>query len=617
MSKENSKKSKKNDKAKLIYACELVVFTGMLVALSFFSWFLNENELGNITNRGLYYAGCIILLSCILANCIVSIILILERRVWEANRVDTKSKFLATLSHEIRTPINAVLGLNEAILRESNEDAIIGYSADVDSAGRMLLSLVDNLLDISKLDSGKMKLMSLEYSVRSLVLSCASMVEKRARDKNLQFLVEVEPDMPSRLFGDEVRLQQIVVNLLSNAIKYTKAGWVELKVTSERVNEERLLLKIQVSDTGIGIKKEDQSTLFDDFARIDDGKNVGIEGAGLGLSIVGRLIRLMEGTIGVESTYGKGSTFTITVPQKVMDTLPVGYITAGSSYGQEKARVVADLFTAPTARILAVDDVLVNLRVIQSLLKKTGIKIDTAINGSEALDLVRQNKYDVILLDHLMPGKDGIETLHDMKNISGDLNRHTPVIMITANAISGAREEYLEEGFADYISKPFSLAELQKMLLKYLPVSKIEGSNAETKTAHERYKERTIVERRKITDAECIADKVPDIINKVAAREACHEDEVLFHDRLATFISEDKRELLKSAHDRGDLANYKMIVRSIRASAQGIGAVELAMKAVNVESAIETGERIEETHEELTVSYSEAITDIMREKVIL
>lgn len=380
-----------------------------------------------------------------------------------------RTSFLANMSHEIRTPINAVLGLNEAIIRESSESNVVGYAQDVDNAGRHLLSLINDILDFSKLDSGKMDLLEQEYKIKELILTCYRMVEKRALEKDINLEICADTNIPSVLFGDQTRIQQIVMNLLTNAIKYTDKGKVVFSLKTEETSQDTVNLIIEVCDTGRGIPKEDLPYLFEAFKRFDEKENRSIEGTGLGLAITHRLLMLMGGKVEVESRYGQGSCFVVTIPQRVVNREPLGMVSTDSSNGVDAKQNHSDMFEAPDAKILIVDDVSMNLRVAESLLKKTLVQIDMASSGDEAIELVRTNHYDVILLDHMMPHKNGIETLHEMNALDDNKCSTTPVIMVSANAIEGAKEMYLSEGFMDYVSKPFSLKDLQTVLLKYLP----------------------------------------------------------------------------------------------------------------------------------------------------
>lgn len=376
-----------------------------------------------------------------------------------------KSNFLANMSHEIRTPINAILGNDELILRETKDLNALEYAKNIKSSSKALLSLINDILDFSRIESGKLSLIPVEYNLASLLSDTCNLVAMRAADKNLTFNVNVEESAPSILFGDEVRLRQICVNLLANAIKYTHSGSVTLKVYTTPGEKDWVNLIFEVQDTGVGISDNNIKFLFDSFSRIDEKKNRNIEGSGLGLAITKQLVDLMQGSIHVESALGKGSTFKVSLPQKILSATPVGPFTANH---QEAEPQYLEEFHAPDAKILVVDDVKMNLMVFAGLLKNTLIQVDTALSGEECLKLVQEKKYDIIFLDHMMPNMDGVETFKAMQAMD-TANSNTPVIMLTANALEGAREQYLQEGFSNYLSKPIHAELLEKMIQHYLP----------------------------------------------------------------------------------------------------------------------------------------------------
>lgn len=311
-----------------------------------------------------------------------------------------------------------------------------------------------------------------EYDLKSVVLTCYHLNERRAEENNLDFKLDVDPNLPKKLYGDSVRISQIITNLLTNAIKYTEEGEICFKLSGEK-EDNAMSLKIEIADTGIGIREEDKDKLFSAFSRLDETRNNAIEGTGLGLAITGELIRLMNGVINVESTYGSGSVFSVTLPQGIIDDSPIGKVDTKAVISNAVTTISTDLFTAPNACVLVVDDVELNLKVFRGLLKKTLIKIDSATNGDDAIELVKNNKYDIILLDHMMPEKDGIETFHEIKDLPENPNENTPIIMLTANAVAGAREFFLEEGFTDYLAKPFTITEVRTAILRNLPSEKI------------------------------------------------------------------------------------------------------------------------------------------------
>lgn len=380
-----------------------------------------------------------------------------------------KGKFLAHMSHEIRTPINAVLGMDEMILRETKEQNIKEYATYIYTAGRTLLSLVNDILDFSKIDSGKMEIVPVEYDVRSLIHDLSNMALQRAENKQIRFELEADREVPSRLYGDDIRLRQVLTNILTNAIKYTHNGTVWLRLQC-RKTDETAVLRFEVEDTGTGIKEEDLAKLFAEFERIEEEKNRNIEGSGLGMNITIELLALLGSRLQVESTYGKGSKFYFELEQKIIDHTPAGDFDSGAYWAAESCNYNYHAeFCAPEARILVVDDNAVNRKVFCNLLKKTRIQITEAESGAECLELVRENHYDLIFLDHMMPEMDGVETLRHIKEMSDDLCRDTPVIMLTANAVSGAKERYLAEGFDNFLSKPIVPEKLEDMIKRMLP----------------------------------------------------------------------------------------------------------------------------------------------------
>lgn len=379
---------------------------------------------------------------------------------------EAKSSFLANMSHEIRTPINTIIGMNEMIVRESHEDAIQGYATDVDSAAHSLLGIVNDILDLSKIESGKMEIIPVEYNLRTLVHDLTSLIAVRADNKGLEFIVKVDPKLPVGLYGDEIRVRQIVANLLSNAVKYTHRGRILLAISGKTEGDD-LALTIRVQDTGIGIKEEDMDKLFTQFVRIEENRNRSIEGTGLGMSIVNSLLHLMDSKLEVKSQYGKGSAFSFTIHQKITDATYVGDIK--SQHGTGKQTTYQSSFIAPDAKVLVVDDNAVNRKVFCALLKETKIHVDEAVGGEESIRMTKEKHYDLIFMDHMMPGMDGVEAFHKISEDAENPCQNVPVVVLTANALSGAKESYLKEGFVDFLSKPIDSAKLEKMISTLLP----------------------------------------------------------------------------------------------------------------------------------------------------
>ncbi|MCR5323373.1 MAG: response regulator [Lachnospiraceae bacterium] len=384
---------------------------------------------------------------------------------------DAKTKFLANMSHEIRTPINAILGMNEMILRENKDKTIKGYAQNVRSSGRMLLMLVNDVLDFSKIEAGKLEITDAEYSLSNLLSEILTMFSERARFKNLEFLHEITAQVPDGQISDDVRIRQILVNLISNAIKYTDKGSVTLAIGGKYTDDDHFDLELSIRDTGRGIKEEEVENLFDAFSRADLKKNRNIEGTGLGLAIVKSILDSMGGSITVSSIYGVGSSFNVKIPVKVTDRTPVSDSLINTAHETKNDRKCD--YTAPSARVLAVDDNHSNLTIVKLFLKETGIVPDLCNNGNAAIELCRKNKYDLILLDHMMPSPDGIETLAAIRNGQDTLNKETPAIVLTANAIAGSRQMYLDAGFEDYLTKPLDANELEMTVRRFLPKEKI------------------------------------------------------------------------------------------------------------------------------------------------
>lgn len=399
---------------------------------------------------------------------------------------ESKTRFLANMSHEIRTPINTVIGMNEMILRENQDDTIREYATNIQHASRLLLGLINDVLDLSKIEEGKLEVTENPYQLASVLNDVILGMKVRIQNKQLKLHLDIDKDMPSVLNGDEIRIKQILNNLLSNAIKYTEKGSVTLSVKGVR-SETEFFLCISVADTGIGIRQEDMEKLFDSFQRFELKKNRYIEGTGLGLSITKQLVDRMNGIIEVNSEYGKGSRFSVRIPQSIIEEEPMGDLErAYREYDMEKhivgngnlksiaSKQISDNATrrqylyAPDAKVLVVDDNKMNLTVVKALLKRSDIQLDFAMGGEECLEFTRNKKYDLILMDHMMPEPDGVQTLHLLREDKDNDNKHTAVIVLTANAIAGAAEQYIKEGFADYLSKPIVGDKLEEMLAKYL-----------------------------------------------------------------------------------------------------------------------------------------------------
>ena len=487
-----------------------------------------------------------------------------------------KSDFLANMSHEIRTPINAVIGMNEIILRECEDETILEYANNIETASRNLLSIINDVLDFSKIESGKMEMVDNEYKLGELLSDVAMMIELKAKQKGLRFSIKVDEKLPSILFGDEVRIKQVLINLLNNAVKYTKEGEVRLKVAGKvNTDSEEVELVWSIEDTGIGIHKEDISKLFQDFQRLDLDTNRNIEGTGLGLAITHNLVKMMGGKMEVESVYGEGSVFIVHLAQKLISVEPIGDFNKNYRYAVNREHKYTAAFVAPTASVLVVDDNQMNLKVVQSLLKKTQLQITTCESGSKALELMCEREYDAILLDHMMPGIDGMETLKRSKQMPENRNKNVAIIALTANAISGAREMYLSAGFTDYISKPIEGTLLEKKLAKYLPKEKLVISEQKVE------EEKTETVESTETEAE------ETLIDYEVGMKYCAGSEEIYYEIMDIFYEqyEGKKAELQRLFDEQDWSGYAVQIHSLKSNALNVGSEKLSALCLQLEQA--------------------------------
>ncbi len=531
----------------------------------------------------------------------------------EAERANgAKSRFLANMSHEIRTPINTIMGMDELILREETSASVEGYAVDIKRASESLLGLVNDILDLSKIESGKMNLVEREYDTVELIRSLCTMIRVRSNEKNLDFNVRIDPDLPSRLYGDDGKIRQVVLNLLTNAVKYTEKGSFTLSIrkaddlpASEfaaqgkrgEEPEDKVRIAYSVSDTGIGIKEEDMGKLFSAFERLDEQKNSGIQGTGLGLDISRQFVALMGDELRCESVYGEGSTFYFTLEQKIVEETPIGAFTEKEESVSKGRGGYVPLFTAPEARILAVDDNKMNLQVLKGLLKATRVVIDTASGGKECLEMAAKEHYELILLDHMMPEMDGIETLKELKKAGNT----TPVIALTANAVSGVEDYYLQEGFEGYLSKPVDGRKAEEILRKYIPkeLQKEGGPLQKTKKAAETKKTKRTLQNEKTSGKEQGELASEETLEKSSEAESkqgidkelgllsCAGDEDFYREMREEYrgAAANVKKDLELCLNRKDMKDYAERIHRLKIRSRLIGALELCGKAEALEKA--------------------------------
>ncbi len=507
----------------------------------------------------------------------------LKAMATEAKKANVaKSQFLSNMSHEIRTPINAILGMDEMILRECKDAAILEYAENIRHAGNSLLGLVNDILDFSKIEAGKMDIIPVEYDLSSMLNDLVNMSRNRAEKKGLRFIIEASEDIPSILFGDEIRLKQVITNILTNAVKYTEKGTVTLSVDYERQDDEDILLQIRVTDTGIGIKEHDIPKLFNAFERLEEERNRAVEGTGLGMNITQRLLSLMGSRLNIASTYGKGSVFSFAVAQKVMNWDPMGNFEDAYHRMMNRREEYKESFTAPKAKILVVDDTAMNITVMKGLLKQTRVQIHAAESGYECLHMVTKEHYDLIFLDHRMPGIDGIETLQRMKALPENLNRETPVISLTANAVSGARRIYIDAGFQDYLTKPIHSGHLEALMIKYLPRDKVHLGSAPEEPSEE--------------EAATVDAKIPSWLTETEGLDT--KQGVLYCGTVPTYLGALKvfaegiqtgAKEIQRYFDHQEWKSYTVKVHALKSTAKLIGAKELSDRAKRLEDAGNNG----------------------------
>ena len=487
---------------------------------------------------------------------------------------EAKSAFLSNMSHEIRTPITAILGMNEMIQRETDESEILEYSENIRKAGVSLLGIISDILDFSKIETGRMELESEVYHIPSVVVDLYNMVRFRTEAKGLELDFTVDPTMPKSLYGDEVRLKQIITNLLTNAVKYTEKGCVSCDISYEKKSEDEVVLTVSVTDTGIGIRKEDVERLFEPFDRLDLKKTRSIEGAGLGLAITRQLLNLMDSELKVESEYGVGSKFYFSVTQKVADNTTIGDIDF-HTYVDENQGIIKKkgFLTAPGMRLLVVDDTPMNLQVIVGLLRRSRMHIDVAVSGRECIEKFGKEHYDLVFLDYRMPNLNGIETLNEIKDRFPKRYATTPIISLTASAVAGDKEKLLNAGFTDYLTKPVNVDEMEGMMLKYLPADSVIMSDDNDDEDDELYK----LPKAILTYPQ---------LNPKKGLEYCGDaEDYMFALETYELAIETKSKQIEEFVENEDWDNYILNVHSLKSTSGAIGAEEIFEKAKTLEQA--------------------------------
>ena len=536
-----------------------------------------------------------------------------QRKAYDANQA--KSAFLANMSHEIRTPMNAVLGLDEMILNSRDLNEIFEYARNIQSSGKALLSIINDILDFSKIEAGKMELIEADYHLAAMLRDINLQFSMKASKQSLAYKTDIDENLPDELFGDEVRIRQVITNLLNNAVKYTKQGYVELSVHGN-TNGSQLNLQISVKDTGVGIKKENIPNLFSSFKRIDEKRNRSIEGTGLGLAIVQHCVRLMGGKVDVESTYGKGSVFSVTIPQKIVGESKIYMYNQSGKEGAESS--ITDKQIAPDANVLVVDDNSVNLVVATGFLKRTKAHITTCESGAACLELMKKNRYDIIFLDHMMPEMDGVETLEKSKTMSGNQNRFTPVIALTANAISGMKERYLKLGFTDYVSKPIDSKVLYDVFFRNISQDLI------VEVKNEKSEERDATKK-----SDGVSESKEEVRAMIDVNEGISKsggDKELYKTLLTVFSEEcgmNKARLVRFILAK-DWNNYEILVHALKSNGFLLGASDFGEKAKSLEFACkdimagkDTDEKIdfvEKSHAGFLSMYTEVAEEASRVK---
>lgn len=543
-------------------------------------------------------------------NTIVTLVdITYEEGLLERLRVSDRAKtdFLTNMSHEIRTPINGIMGMNSLLLRQIDtlpREKIAEYAGNMQRASRTLLAIVNDILDISKIESGKMELLCEGYELASLINDCYTIVASNCKKKNLDLYMEIDENLPSILYGDDVRIRQIVNNFLSNAVKYTKRGHVILKISYSRIDEENINLRIDVKDSGMGIRKKDMENLFQNFTRLEEHKNRNIQGTGLGLSLTKRLVNMMHGEVLVESQYGEGSTFTAIIPQKVICEDGIGDMKQIFENYELSVGAMMPVPQFAGTHILVVDDMEMNRIVAKEMLLQTGAIVDVAGSGEEGLTLMKEQHYDLIFMDQMMPDMDGIATFEEMKRMNHQ-NKTTPVIAMTANAVKGAKEMYLQQGFADYISKPIFEEKMWKILERFL-------ADKQTDTVEKQNSDGGAEENKKL-----LQERFP-YLDTEQGMSVCMGDEAFYFKILKVYLKDEMVDTLQQDYEAGAWAQYQIHVHGLKNVSANIGAMELSEQFKGLEYAIKNHDipdtdYIRSHHDKVMEAYQELLRRLERD----
>ncbi len=500
---------------------------------------------------------------------------------------EARDIFLAKMSHELRTPINTILGINELIIRESQDETIKEYALDIKQAGNILLALVSDILDFSKLDAGQMQITEGIYDISSLLNDLINGISLQLRRKKLDLALDIAKDIPYKLMGDEIHIRQIISNLLSNAVKYTEKGRVTLHLGWKQLENDTIEIDVIVKDTGIGIKEKDMPKLFNAFQRMDSTARSKGRRTGLGLAITKRLVEMMGGSLEVQSVYSKGSAFSFKLVQKVVDKAPLGDFEKQYKESCRSMENYKQKFIAPLGRILIVDDNAMNLAVAQGLLKQTRLQIDVAGSGEECLELIKRKTYHLICLDHMMPVMDGVQTLHAIRAMEGNPSQDIPVIALTANAVPGARELYLNEGFQDYLTKPIDSDKFENMLIEYLPDNVVYLTPDQDMEREYEKEDAEMALSVKESQLYMIGFNIRSGLKYMGGDRALYGR--VLHDFHA--ILKEKEEALREFLQKGDMPGYAIIVHSLKGNARNVGADDLADEAFVLEKMSKAGQR--------------------------